>query len=90
MRPDVLIAGGGPAGCALSIALAQRGIRSTIVEKGDRARARPGEMLQPAARELLADVAPRGHIVNLGHGILPQTPLASVDALVDVVHSEKL
>jgi uroporphyrinogen decarboxylase len=43
-----------------------------------------------AARELLADVAPRGHIVNLGHGILPQTPLASVDALVDVVHSEKL
>jgi uroporphyrinogen decarboxylase len=43
-----------------------------------------------AARELLADVAPRGHIVNLGHGILPQTPLASVDALVEVVHSEKL
>jgi uroporphyrinogen decarboxylase len=42
-----------------------------------------------AARELLAATAPRGHIVNLGHGILPQTPLASVDALVEVVHSEE-
>jgi uroporphyrinogen decarboxylase len=42
-----------------------------------------------AAKELLASVAPRGHIVNLGHGILPQTPLASVDALVEAVHSEK-
>jgi uroporphyrinogen decarboxylase len=43
-----------------------------------------------ATLELLAGVAPRGHIVNLGHGILPQTPLASVDALVEAVHSEKL
>jgi uroporphyrinogen decarboxylase len=42
-----------------------------------------------AAKELLAATAPRGHIVNLGHGILPQTPLASVDALVEVVHSEE-
>ena len=43
-----------------------------------------------AAAELLATTAPRGHIVNLGHGILPQTPLASVTALVEAVHSEKL
>jgi uroporphyrinogen decarboxylase len=43
-----------------------------------------------SAQELLASVTPRGHIVNLGHGILPQTPLESVDALVEVVHSEKL
>jgi len=43
-----------------------------------------------AAKELLAAVAPRGHIVNLGHGILPETPLASVDALVAAVHSEEL
>jgi uroporphyrinogen decarboxylase len=42
------------------------------------------------AEELLASVAPRGHIVNLGHGILPQTPLASVAALVEAVHSEEL
>jgi uroporphyrinogen decarboxylase len=43
-----------------------------------------------AARELLAATPPRGHIVNLGHGILPQTPLESVAALVEVVHSEEL
>jgi uroporphyrinogen decarboxylase len=43
-----------------------------------------------AARELLAQTPAQGHIVNLGHGILPQTPLASVAALVDVVHSEEL
>jgi uroporphyrinogen decarboxylase len=43
-----------------------------------------------AAQELLAAMPARGHIVNLGHGILPQTPLESVAALVDVVHSEKL
>ena len=48
------------------------------------------EATAAAARELLAATPARGHIVNLGHGILPQTPLASVAALVDVVHSEAL
>jgi uroporphyrinogen decarboxylase len=42
-----------------------------------------------AAQELLGATAARGHIVNLGHGILPQTPLASVEALVEAVHSEQ-
>jgi uroporphyrinogen decarboxylase len=41
-----------------------------------------------AAQQLFADVAPLGHIVNLGHGILPATPLASVDALIAAVHGE--
>ena len=45
---------------------------------------------ETAARELLAATPARGHIVNLGHGILPQTPLESVAKLVEVVHSEKL
>ena len=41
-----------------------------------------------AATGLLERVDARGHIVNLGHGILPDTPLESVAALVEVVHNE--
>ena len=41
-----------------------------------------------AATDLLARVEQRGHIVNLGHGLLPETPLASIDALVEAVHNE--
>ena len=36
----------------------------------------------------LRRTAPRGHIVNLGHGILPQTPLDSVAAFVEAVQDE--
>jgi uroporphyrinogen decarboxylase len=39
------------------------------------------------ARRLLRDGGGRNHIVNLGHGILPRTPLASVEALVEEVRS---
>ena len=41
-----------------------------------------------AAEDLLARVEQRGHIVNLGHGLLPETPLASIDALVEAVYNE--
>lgn len=38
------------------------------------------------AGEVLARMAGRaGHIMNLGHGILPETPIGSVHALVDAV-----
>ena len=48
------------------------------------------EATRAAAAELLAEVSPCGHVVNLGHGILPETPLASVQALVEAVHEERL
>ena len=39
------------------------------------------------AREILDQAAGRpGHIFNLGHGVLPQTPVENVRALVDAVH----
>ena len=41
-----------------------------------------------AVSGLLARTDRRGHIVNLGHGILPTTPIDSVAAMVDAVHQE--
>lgn len=47
-------------------------------------------VVQSAAADVLARMADRpGHIMNLGHGILPETPIASVDALVEAVHAFK-
>jgi len=43
-----------------------------------------------AASDLLKRMPARGHIVNLGHGITPEAPIASVQALIDTVHAEQL
>jgi uroporphyrinogen decarboxylase len=46
----------------------------------------PGE-IRRRAQQILDQAAGRpGHIFNLGHGVLPQTPVASARTLVDVVH----
>ena len=47
------------------------------------------ETTRRAAVEMLSRVSSARHVVNLGHGILPQTPLASVAALVDAVRAER-
>jgi uroporphyrinogen decarboxylase len=47
----------------------------------------PREIIEERTREILERVAGReGHIFNLGHGVLPPTPVDSVKALVDFVH----
>ena len=45
------------------------------------------EIIQKQAGKILEQVAGKpGHIFNLGHGILPQTPVENVIALIDYVH----
>jgi uroporphyrinogen decarboxylase len=45
------------------------------------------EHLQAQAKTILDQAAGRpGHIFNLGHGILPETPVQNVIALVEMVH----
>jgi uroporphyrinogen decarboxylase len=44
------------------------------------------ELLSRAKRILKAAGGRPGHVFNLGHGILPETPVENVKALVDYVH----
>ena len=47
----------------------------------------PWERVEASARRILELVGGRpGHIFNLGHGVLPQTPVEHVKALVEMVH----
>jgi uroporphyrinogen decarboxylase len=47
----------------------------------------PREVAERAAARVLEQAGGRpGHIFNLGHGITPETPVATVEAVVDFVH----
>ncbi len=46
----------------------------------------PIEKIEERAAEIIKQAGPTGHIFNLGHGILPPTPVASARALVEAVH----
>lgn len=41
-----------------------------------------------AALEFLARMPKRGHIFNLGHGIMPETPLESIQSLIETLREE--
>jgi uroporphyrinogen decarboxylase len=46
--------------------------------------AAPKERIVQLVREIAAAAAPaRGHVMNLGHGVLPETPVAGVRAFVE-------
>ncbi|GLQ12234.1 uroporphyrinogen decarboxylase [Devosia yakushimensis] len=44
-----------------------------------------GAQMEDRARQIIAAFADRPHIFNLGHGIVPETPITHVERLVDVV-----
>jgi len=48
-----------------------------------------GEALKKATRRILDAFAGRPHIFNLGHGILPDTPIAHVEQLIRLVKGDK-
>jgi uroporphyrinogen decarboxylase len=49
----------------------------------------PRQVVEKKARDILNRAAGRaGHIFNLGHGILPSTPVDAVRALADFVHEQ--
>ena len=48
------------------------------------------DQVRTAARELLQTIAGHpGHIINLGHGVLPKTPVDNVAALVETVRQHE-
>ncbi|MBJ95082.1 MAG: uroporphyrinogen decarboxylase [Rickettsiales bacterium] len=46
------------------------------------------EVTHKLTLDLMNSIPKQGHLVNLGQGLMPETPIASVQAMLDAVHSE--
>jgi uroporphyrinogen decarboxylase len=46
-----------------------------------------GEALETGVSRILSSLAERPHVFNLGHGILPDTPIANVEKLIELVRA---
>lgn len=67
MHLDVLVLGGGPAGCATALCLARQGHRVAIVERTHYEAMRIGESLSPGAAGLLDQLGVRQAFEAAGH-----------------------
>lgn len=69
---QVIVVGGGPAGMLLGLLLARSGVRVTVLERGATfAREFRGELLQPGANRILAELGLRERILALGYVFPP-------------------
>lgn len=49
----------------------------------------PEATIREKVRSIIAAAGPRGHIFNLGHGVVPETPISGVAAMVDEVRQTR-
>ena len=84
LERDVIIVGGGPAGCALALSLKKRGRTVGLIERSRFRDPRVGEHLAPEARPLLDQVGVTAAFEGAGHLRCPMIRSAWGDAeLVD-------
>ena len=88
---EIAIAGGGLVGMSLAVALGRAGISVALIEaRGAQRQGDPGYDSRPIAlsqssRRILDTLGDGPFIFNLGHGILPQTPIAHVEDLLELI-----
>jgi len=49
----------------------------------------PPDEITRRVHRILDAAGPRNHIFNLGHGVLPTTPISGVEAMIEAVHSHQ-